>query len=148
MFRLKRSILILFLLFLAGTGLNCSSALTGLNGSPEIFGVAFDNNDQGFQGATIFLPGKAVSSLELEDAKSLEVDCGAQGGILTCDDPPVSFCAQTCSCADGSYVIDTTFCADDSLTITVCFAGICRDSVLDCPPNAPCEVDISVPLIN
>ncbi len=126
--------------------MGCSGGLTNLNGATAVVGFVFGNNGQGFSGATVYLRGKPVGT-QIIDGKTLEVDCGDQGGLITCDTPPDDFCAQTCSCSDGSYAVNTTLCASDSLTITVCFAGICRDAVLDCPFDEACVVDLSVPVI-
>lgn len=128
-------------LILAG----CSGGLTGLNGASEVSGFVFGTDGQAFSGATVYLRGKAAGAQVFETGKALEVDCGDQGGTITCDNPTEAFCGQTCSCADGSYLVNTTLCASDSLTITVCFADICRDAVLDCTFDAPCSIDLSVP---
>ncbi len=135
------------LLGTGGCGGGTTTATRGLSGADSVTGTALAaNGTDPIAGATVFIASSSGSGLVLGTGgkRAVSTDCGADnGGTVTCDDPSVTACASSCSCADGTFTLDTSDCPEDADTIQYSKGSFLGTAELDCTADADCTANIT-----
>ncbi len=116
----------------------CGGQGSTIVGNPSnIRGSVSSDSSVPLSGTTVYIPANTSGSIITPTA-----DCGANGGVVTCDAPPEASCAQTCSCSDGSFFLDVSGCSSTINQVNYCSGGSCQTTPVDCSTGI-CDIDLT-----
>ena len=110
------------------------SSSSGLGSASQLTGTVFaPSGTSAIAGATVYVPSSSTNI-----AVKTVTDTADDG--TSCDDPPETACASTCSQADGTFTLSVSGC-DASLTTGKIVKGSFSDTfTISCSAEGSCAV--------
>ncbi|MBI2092760.1 MAG: hypothetical protein HYT75_07205 [Deltaproteobacteria bacterium] len=115
-----------------GGGASSTSSSSGLSDADSLTGTVFaPNGTDPVAGATIYIPSSGSTMVVKNKAPAGKTVTGSDG-TTTCDDPPETACAETCSLPDGTFTLDSTACPSTATTLKIVKGSLAKTTTLDC----------------
>src|SRR3989338_2783468 len=106
-----------------GSGLGDATSLTGTVFAP--------NGADPVAGATVYIPSSGSAMIVKNKTPTGKTVTGSDGAT-TCDDPPETACAETCSNADGTFTLDSSGCESTATTLKIVKGTLALTATLGC----------------
>lgn len=120
--------------YAAGCGGSGTASSGGIGDATNITGTVYAPSGlTGVAGASVYVPGGVSGNV------SKAVTDPADDGT-TCDDPPETACASTCTQANGTFTLDVSACVDTATSIKFVKGSFTKTSTLDCGSDTTCTL--------